>query len=110
MDGNSHGDLSCPGGARSGSHVDATVGTPEHRALIARLRGLRERAGLTQSQLAALIGEDQTTVSAIETGRRRVDVVELRTILVAIGEPAAALVASYDAMIAVMGALGDPPT
>ena len=49
-----------------------------------------------------------TTVSAIETGRRRVDVVELRTILVALGPPASAAVATLDAFDAVLGALSTP--
>jgi transcriptional regulator with XRE-family HTH domain len=36
----------------------------------AQLRRLRERAGLTQEQLADLIGYSYSTVAAIETGRR----------------------------------------
>jgi transcriptional regulator with XRE-family HTH domain len=36
----------------------------------AQLRRLRERAGLTQEQLAELIGYSYSTVAAIETGRR----------------------------------------
>jgi transcriptional regulator with XRE-family HTH domain len=35
-----------------------------------QLRRLRERAGLTQEQLASLIGYSYSTVAAIETGRR----------------------------------------
>lgn len=110
MNDQSQGKLPCDATSGSGDDVDPTLITAEHHALVARLRGLRRRASLTQAQLAALLDEDQTTISAIETGQRRVDVVELRTILLALGEPAAAVVAAYDAMTAVMGALGDQPS
>jgi len=97
-----HDDLPTDQQAESSSAVEPTVTTREYRVLIARLRWLRETAGLTQAQLAELIGEDQTTVSAIETGRRRVDIVELRTILHAIGGEALLYAAVVDAFAAMV--------
>ena len=49
------------------------------------LREAREKAGLTQVQLARKIGETQTFVSKCERGERRVDVIELRTFCQAFG-------------------------
>lgn len=42
---------------------------------------LRVASGLKQTELADLIGEPQSFVSKIETGERRLDLVELRAIL-----------------------------
>jgi transcriptional regulator with XRE-family HTH domain len=50
----------------------------------------REAAGLSQEELAKRMGWDQTYVSKIERGVRRVDVIELIGICEAIGIDAAA--------------------
>ncbi|MDE2465789.1 MAG: helix-turn-helix transcriptional regulator [Alphaproteobacteria bacterium] len=42
------------------------------------LRRAREERGMSQSDLAKAMGEHQTYVSKVETGVRRVDVVELQ--------------------------------
>ena len=102
MDDDPHEQFSTDSTMRSGSAVESTVTTREYRALIARLRWLRETAGLTQAQLAELIGEDQKTVSNIENGQRRVDIVELRTILHAIGGEALLYAAVVDAFAAMV--------
>ncbi len=53
-----------------------TLGTERHKALIALLVEKREAAGLTQAELAAKLGEYQSFVARLESGQRRVDVVE----------------------------------
>lgn len=53
-----------------------TLGTERHKALIALLVEKREAAGLTQTELAAKLGEYQSFVARLESGQRRVDVVE----------------------------------
>lgn len=53
-----------------------TLGTERHKALIALLIEKREAAGLTQTELAAKLGEYQSFVARLESGQRRVDVVE----------------------------------
>jgi transcriptional regulator with XRE-family HTH domain len=60
--------------------VGFSIYTPEYRVFAALLRQLREEAGLTQDELGARLGRDQPWVSVVESGRRRVDVVELRAI------------------------------
>ena len=44
---------------------------------LAQLKGAREKAGLTQSQAAILMGRPQSFVSKCESGERRIDVIEL---------------------------------
>lgn len=44
------------------------------------LRELRENANLTQVELAGKLGRPQSFVSKIESGERRVDIVELEEI------------------------------
>jgi transcriptional regulator with XRE-family HTH domain len=52
--------------------------TAEYRAFLSRLVKARRAAGLTQIQVAAALNVPQSQVSRMETGERRVDVVELR--------------------------------
>lgn len=54
-----------------------TLGSNRHKALIAFLIERREAAGMTQAQLAERLGEYQSFVARLESGQRRVDVVEL---------------------------------
>lgn len=53
-----------------------TLGTNRHKALIAMLINKREAAGLTQVELATRLGQYQSFVARLESGQRRVDVVE----------------------------------
>lgn len=53
-----------------------TLGTNRHKALIALLIRKREAAGLTQVELATRLGQYQSFVARLESGQRRVDVVE----------------------------------
>lgn len=47
-----------------------------HPHLVAVLTKARQVSGLTQAQLAERVGKDQTFISIIERGQRRVDVLE----------------------------------
>ena len=55
------------------------VGSQRRRyeAMLRRLRAARKTAGLTQAEVAAKFGRRQPWLSNIETGERRLDVVEL---------------------------------
>lgn len=53
-----------------------TIQSAQHRALIDLLIARREAAGLTQAELANRLGEYQSFVARLESGQRRVDVVE----------------------------------
>ena len=56
--------------------MSKTLGTSRHRALIAFLTQKRKDAGLSQSELAKALGEYQSFVPRMESGQRRVDVIE----------------------------------
>ena len=49
----------------------------QYERLLSGLRAARKEAGLTQSEVAAKFGTHASFVSKIESGERRIDVVEL---------------------------------
>lgn len=53
-----------------------SLGTREHRILTARLVELRSSAGLTQRALASLLRVPRSWVAKVETGERRLDLIE----------------------------------
>ena len=53
-----------------------TIFGGDHRHLVEVLVQARQKAGLTQAQLADRVQKDQTFISIIERGQRRVDVLE----------------------------------
>lgn len=53
-----------------------TIYSPEYRQLIDSLRQLRERQGITQTELAERLQWPQQRVSFVEAGARRIDVIE----------------------------------
>jgi transcriptional regulator with XRE-family HTH domain len=54
-----------------------TLGSPRQRVLRQFLIDKRKKAGLTQQQVADRLDVSQSYIASIETGQRRVDVVEL---------------------------------
>ena len=52
--------------------------SPPYRRFVKRLVLARERAGLTQAEVAAALARPQSFVAKCEAGQRRVDVVELQ--------------------------------
>ncbi len=55
-----------------------TIYSKEHRTLVERLKKARKEAGLNQEEVAKLLGVTQSYVSKIESGQRRIDIVQLR--------------------------------
>ncbi len=53
------------------------IRSPRHEALRRFLKLERQKAELSQGQLAERLGWDRTTISDIETGAKRVTVIEL---------------------------------
>ena len=67
--------------------------------LVAVLTQARRDAGLLQAEVAARVGKDQSYISNIERGQRRVDVPEFYALAVAMQADPAKLFASFlDAM------------
>ncbi len=58
--------------------------TQQNEIFLALLRDRREALGLRQADLAERLGQTQATVSRVETGETRLDIIELRTWLQAL--------------------------
>jgi transcriptional regulator with XRE-family HTH domain len=56
--------------------MSATIQSPRHHALRAWLKACRKKTGQTQAAVASRLGRYQSYVSDVESGQRRVDVVE----------------------------------
>jgi len=61
-----------------------TIFEGDHQHLVEVLVQARKAAGLTQTDIAQRIGRDQTFISLIERGQRRVDVIEFISLAKAI--------------------------
>jgi|HubBroStandDraft_5_1064220.scaffolds.fasta_scaffold66307_2 transcriptional regulator with XRE-family HTH domain len=57
-----------------------TLRSKRYKALIGLLVARREAAGMTQSELAARLGKSQSFVARLESGQRRITVVEFMTL------------------------------
>ena len=55
----------------------ASMFTSAHKELVTAVRDMRTQAGLTQRALADAVGREQNYIARIETGQRRVDLIEL---------------------------------
>jgi transcriptional regulator with XRE-family HTH domain len=65
--------------------MQKSISSQAYGRFLKLLRETRERAGLTQEGLAARLGVTQSFVSKFERGERRLDIVELRQLCVAMG-------------------------
>jgi len=83
--------------------MQKSVHSPQQVALQAMLRDARTAAGLTQYDLADRIGRPQSFVSKYEGGDRLLDVIELLTVLRAIGVPSADFIDRLEKAIALIG-------
>jgi DNA-binding XRE family transcriptional regulator len=57
-----------------------TIYAKEYRELVAALRQIRKELGMTQVDLAQSLGWPQQRLSAVESGSRRLDVMEYFTL------------------------------
>ena len=71
--------------AKRGKKLEKTIYAPEYAVVLRLFREAREQSGLTQVELAERLGQTQTFVSKIERGDRRLDLIQLRTILEHLG-------------------------
>lgn len=54
-----------------------SIYSKEHKYLIQQLKKARELAGLDQARAAKLLGKTQSYISKIESGQRKIDVIQL---------------------------------
>lgn len=74
-----------------------TIRSPGHEALCKALIDARKTAGLTQADLAARLHCHQSFVARVESGQRRIDVVELVVLVRALGGDAGAVLRLVEA-------------
>lgn len=58
----------------------SSIYSDEYQLVIKSLRSARIDQGITQTQLAELLGKPQSFVAKVENGERRLDVIEFATI------------------------------
>lgn len=58
--------------------MDKSIYTKEHARLVDKLKKARTDSGLDQKDVAKLLHKTQSYISKIESGQRRVDVVQLK--------------------------------
>lgn len=80
--------------------MEKSVFTPQYQVFLSQLRAARKKAGLRQVDLASRLGETQDWISRVETGQRRVDVIELRVFCAALGVPMLEFMAGLEAELA----------
>lgn len=57
--------------------MEKSIHSKEYKVVLQRLKTARIEADLTQVQVAKKLGHHQSYISKIESGERRIDVVEL---------------------------------
>lgn len=65
--------------------MEKSIYTREYAVLLELLREAREKAGLTQVELAKRLKQSQSFVSKVEVGERRLDLIQLRTMCRVLG-------------------------
>ena len=59
--------------------MNKTIYTKDHKYLIEQLKKARLETGLNQKEVAKLLGKTQSYVSKIESGQRRIDIIQLKS-------------------------------
>lgn len=58
--------------------MGSSLYTKEHKAIIEKLKKARRDAGLDQVEVAKKLNKTQSYISKIESGQRKVDVIQLK--------------------------------
>ena len=65
--------------------MDKSVFSPDYEAVLRVLVRYRKAAGFTQVDLAETLGRTQSSVSKLERGALRLDIIQLRSVCKALG-------------------------
>jgi transcriptional regulator with XRE-family HTH domain len=79
---------------------EKSIYTDEYGVVLSLLKAARKESGVTQVGLADRLGQTQSFVSKVERGDRRLDIVQLRTILMEFGVSLPDFVTQLEAEIA----------
>lgn len=80
--------------------MEKSTFTREYRVFLATLKDFRQKAGLSQIQLAEKLDQSQSFVSKCERGETRLDIVQLRVFCKAFGTSLPVFVAAYEDRLA----------
>jgi transcriptional regulator with XRE-family HTH domain len=58
--------------------MSKTIHTQDHKYIVKKLREARIEAGLSQKDVGVKMGKSQSYISKIESGQRRIDIVQLK--------------------------------
>ena len=59
--------------------MNKAIYTKDHKNVVGRLKKARIETGLDQKEVAKILGRTQSYVSKVESGQRRIDIVQLKT-------------------------------
>lgn len=79
--------------------MNKTLYSEQQQLFLTHLKDVRQQAKLSQIELAARLGMQQSDISKCERGVRRLDVIELRSWLEALGLSFAIFAAELDARL-----------
>ncbi len=77
-----------------------SIFTREYQVLLQVLHEAREKAGVTQVELASRLGRSQSFVSKCERGERRLDVVQFREVCHALGTTLPKIINAFERRLA----------
>jgi transcriptional regulator with XRE-family HTH domain len=80
--------------------MDKSIFTAEYAVLLELLRAARATAGLSQVELARRLGVSQSFVTKMESGDRRLDVIQLRTVCRVLGTDLISFLTRLEARLA----------
>ncbi|SDY34487.1 helix-turn-helix transcriptional regulator [Pseudomonas sp. FJ2-5-13] len=80
-----------------------TIYRREHAALLSLLKKYRDEAGLTQVQCSKALGRPQSFMSDVESGTRRLDVVQVRDLCNVLGVKLTKLAIELEELLAEEG-------
>ena len=83
--------------------MEKSIHSDQYAALLKVLTRKRVDSGITQTQIAEKLGMTQSAYSKLERGELRIDVIQLRAILLATGTALVDFIKEFEAEIAAAG-------
>ena len=80
--------------------MEKSIYTAEYAELLRLLRETREKAGITQTDMATRLERSQSFVTKYERGECRLDVIQLRTLCQVLGTDLSSFVAELERRLA----------
>jgi transcriptional regulator with XRE-family HTH domain len=78
-----------------------TIHDPDYAVILALLREARRVSGVSQGDVAKRLGYSRSIISKLERGEVRLDLLQLRQYLLAIGVPFITFIEQVEAVLAV---------